>query len=104
MTVKISQQKITRLFKYYFAGMTQPDIAKKLNIDQSSVSLYAKRFSERAAEVGLLAAAEEYGVYKEVSELRNLSVELHQLNLTTEDAKKLWELSEDLTAVKYNLN
>lgn len=87
MTVKLSQQKITRLLKYYFAGMTQPAIAEKLGINQGSVSLYAKRFSERAAEVGLLEAAKEYNVYKEVSELRNLSVEMHQSNLITEDAK-----------------
>ncbi len=88
MSVRLSQQKITRLLKYYFAGMTQPFIAQKLGIDQSSVSLYAKRFSERAAEIGLLKTAKEYNVYKEVSELRNLSVEMHKLNLTSNDAKK----------------
>ncbi|MBA7564317.1 hypothetical protein ES708_05980 [subsurface metagenome] len=88
MSVRLSQQKVTRLLKYYFAGMTQPVIAQKLGIDQSSVSLYAKRFSERAAEIGLLKAAKEYNVYKEVSELRNLSVEMHKLNLTSNDAKK----------------
>ena len=68
--------------------MTQPVIAQKLGIDQSSISLYAKRFSERAAEIGLLRAAKEYNVYKEVSELRNLSVEMHKLNLTSNDAKE----------------
>ncbi len=88
MSVRLSQQKATRLLRYYFAGMTQPVIARKLGIDQSSVSLYAKRFSELAAEIGLLKAAKEYNVYKEVSELRNLSVEMHKLNLTSDDAKK----------------
>jgi len=88
MTVKLSQQKISRLLKYYFAGMTQPATAQKLGIDQTSVSLYAKRFNERAAEIGLLAAAKEYNVYKEVSELRNLSVEMQKYNLTTEDARE----------------
>ena len=86
MTVKISQPKITKLLKYFFAGLTQPIIAQKLGIDQSSVSLYVKRFGERAAMIGLLKAAKEYNVYKEVSELRNLSVELQQLNLTTGDS------------------
>jgi len=86
MTVKISQPKITKLLKYFFAGLTQPIIAQKLGIDQSSVSLYVKRFGERAAKIGLLEAAKEYNVYKEVSELRNLSVELQQLNLTTGDS------------------
>ncbi len=53
MTVKLSLQKISRLLKYYFAGMTQPAIAQKVGTDQSTISLYAKRFSERAAEIGL---------------------------------------------------
>lgn len=87
MTVKLSQQKISRLLKYYFAGMTQPAIAQKVVTDQSTISLYAKRFSERAAEIGLLAAAKEYNM-KEVSELRNLSVEMQKYNLTTEDARE----------------
>ena len=88
MTVKLSQHRISRLLKYYFAGMTQPVIAKKLGIDQSSVSLYAKRFSERAAMIGLLEAAKEYNVYNEIGELRNLSVEMQKYNLTTEDARE----------------
>jgi len=88
MTVKLSQQKISRLLKYYFAGMTQPAIAQKLGIDQSSVSLYAKRFSERAAMIGLLEAAKEYNVCNEIGELRNLSVEMQKYNLTTEDARE----------------
>lgn len=86
MTVKLSQQKISRLLKYYFAGMTQPAIAQKVGTDQSTISLYSKRFSERAAEIGLLEAAKEYQVYSEVSRLRNLSVEMQKYNLTTEDA------------------
>ena len=86
MTVKISEPKITKLLKYFFAGLTQPAIAQKVGTDQSTISLYGKRFSERAAEIGLLEAAKEYNVYEEVRELRNLSVELQQLNLTTEDA------------------
>jgi len=88
MAVKLSQQKISTLLRYCFQGLTQPAIAQKLGIDQSTVSLYLKIFGERAAEVGLLEAAEEYNVHKELSELRNLSVELNQLNLTTEDARK----------------
>ncbi len=88
MTVKLSQQKISRLLKYYFAGMTQPAIAQKVGTDQSTISLYARRFSERAAEIGLLAAAKEYDLYTEVSELRNLSVEMQKSNLTTEDARQ----------------
>ena len=86
MTVKLSQQKISRLLKYYFAGITQPAIAQRVNTDQSTISLYSKRFSERAAEIGLLEAAKEYQVYSEVSRLRNLSVEMQKYNLTTEDA------------------
>ncbi len=68
--------------------MTQPAIAQKVGVDQSTISLYSKRFGERAAEIGLLEAAKEFNVYKEVSELRNLSVELQKYNLTAEDARE----------------
>ena len=68
--------------------MTQPAIAEKVGTDQSTISLYSKRFSERAAEIGLLEAAKEYNMYNEIGELRNLSVEMQKYNLTTEDARE----------------
>lgn len=88
MTVKLSQHKISRILKNYFTGMTQPVIAHKVGVDQSTVSLYSSRFSERASEVGLLTAGKEFNVLQEVSELRSLSVELLKASLTAEDARR----------------
>ena len=88
MTVKISPQKVSKILRYYFAGFLQVKIAKKMQVDQSTVSLYATKFKERVDEVGLLAAAEEHGVMEEVEGLRSLSVELFKEKLTTKDAKE----------------
>ncbi len=87
MSVKLSRLKITKMFRYYFAGLTQTLIAQKLGVDQSTISLYAKEFNEKAAKIGLLETAKEYGVYTEVNELRNLAVELHNKNQTPEETR-----------------
>jgi len=88
MTVKLSRHKVSRILRYYFRGMTQPDIARRVVVDQSSVSLYATSFKKRAALVGLLTAGKEFNVLPEVSELRSLSVELLKAHLTAEDARQ----------------
>lgn len=88
MTVKLSRHKVSRILKYYFRGMTQPDIARRVVVDQSSVSLYATSFKKRAALVGLLTAGKEFDVFNEISELRSLSVELLKSKLTAEDARQ----------------
>lgn len=88
MTVSLSPSKVTKLFKYYFAGVCQPDIARKLAVDQSTVSIYSSRFKNRAVEIGLLSAAKEFTVFEEVAALRSLSVELMKVNLVAEDAKE----------------
>ncbi len=88
MTVRLSQHKIARILRYYFKGVSQLIIARRVGIDQSTVSLYASRFIERATGIGLSAAGKEFNVFEEVSELRSLSVELLKVNLTAEDAKE----------------
>ena len=88
MTVRLSRHKISRILKYYFRGMPQPVIAHRAGVDQSTVSLYASRFKGTASEVGLLAAGREFNVFKEIDELRSLSVELLKVNLTAEDARE----------------
>jgi vacuolar-type H+-ATPase subunit I/STV1 len=80
---------MTRL---YFGGMPQPDIAKRVGADQSTISIYASRFRHRAAEVGLLTAGKEFGVFNEVDALRSLSVELTKASLTVQEAKKGLEI------------
>jgi len=88
MTVKLSPHKVKKMMRYYFYGVSQPDIARKLAVDQSTVSLYSSRFKDMSAEVGLFAAGKEFKVFEEVAALRSLSVELMKTNLVLEDAKE----------------
>lgn len=88
MTVQLSPHKISKILRGYFLGLPQIKIAKEAGIDQSSISHYASRFKERAAEVGILAAGKEYQVMNEVESLRSLSAELFNSNLTAEEARQ----------------
>lgn len=88
MTVPLSPHKVSRILRSYFRGLPQKKIAHNAGVDQSTVSLYSSRFKEVATELGLLVAGEEYSVFKEVDELRSLSVELLKIGLTAEDARE----------------
>lgn len=88
MTVKLTRSKVSRILRYYFRGMIQPDIARRVAVDQSSVSTYATSFKKSVALVGLLTAGKEFDVFDEVNELRSLSVELLKSRLTAVDAKQ----------------
>jgi len=88
MASKFSPQKVTKILRYYFAGVPQREIAKRIAADQSTVSLYTSRFKERVAEVGLLTAGKEFGVFDEVDTLRSLSIELEKAGLIVGDAKQ----------------
>lgn len=88
MTVSLSPQKISKILRLYFSGMTQPNIAKKAGVDQSTVSHYGSKFNKRAGEIGLLAAGKEYGVFEEVDGLRSLSMELSKAKFSIEEAKE----------------
>jgi len=74
--------------RHYFGGVPQTKIAKRAGVDQSTVSIYASRFKDRAAKIGLLAAGKEFQVFNEVDELRSLSVELSKAKLTMDEAKE----------------
>jgi predicted transcriptional regulator len=88
MTVQLSLHKVRRILRGYFSGLPQIKIAQETGVDQSSVSHYASRFKETAAEYGLLTAGKEYQVLNEVESLRSLSVELYKSKLTMEDARQ----------------
>ena len=88
MTVRLSPQKVSRILRNYFSGMPQCEIAKKAVVDQSTVSIYSSRIKQRAAEVGLLAAAKEFGMFNEINALRSLSAELFTYKLTVEEANE----------------
>jgi len=78
--------------RLYFAGIPQIEIAKKVGVDQSTVSLYSSQFKEIVEDSGLLAAGKELGVFNEVDNLRSLSVELYKSRLTVEEAKQGYEI------------
>ncbi|MBC8274198.1 MAG: hypothetical protein H8E40_04435 [Chloroflexi bacterium] len=88
MTIRLSPQRVTKIMRLYFSGQPQTQIARKVRVDQSTVSLYASRFTEHAQEAGLLTAGKEFGVYNEIEALRSLSVELSKSSLTAEEAKE----------------
>jgi len=88
MTVQLSPHKVSKILRGYFNGLPQMKIAKEAGVDQSSISHYARRFKNVAAEVGLLAIGKEYQVLNEVESLRSLSVELYKSKLTMEEAKQ----------------
>jgi len=60
--------------------MLQPAIAKKMGVNQSTVSRYASEFAELADDLGLIKAAEEFGIVNEVNQLRSLAVESHSVS------------------------
>lgn len=94
MTVRLSPQRVTKIIRLYFSGQPQTQIARKVRVDQSTVSLYASRFVDRAQGAGLLPAGKEFGVYNEIEALRSLSVELYKSNMTTEEAKDGCKISK----------
>lgn len=95
MTVKISPHKTSKILRYFFKGMPQPEIADKCRINQATVSRYALKFKADANEMGIMVAAKEYGIMDEVDSLRSLAVELLNNKLTAEEAK------EGVTIQKY---
>jgi len=88
MTVPLSPHKVSKILRGYFRGFPQTKIAKEAGVDQSSISHYASRFKEMAAEYSLLAAGKEYQVMNEVESLRSLSVELYKSKLTVDEARQ----------------
>jgi chromosome segregation ATPase len=88
MTVKLSPQKVSKILRNYFSGMSECEIAIKAAVDQSTVSLYSSRLKKRAAEVGLSTTGEEFGVFNEINALRSLSAELFKYNLTMEEVNQ----------------
>lgn len=88
MTVQISPQKATKILQHFFKGMPQPEIAKKCGVNQATVSRYASRLKADADDIGIIAAAKEYGVMHEVDSLRSLATELYKNKLTADEAKE----------------
>ncbi len=87
MTHKLSPHKASRIMALYFEGRSQSEIAGRLKVDQSTISLYVTRFKHLAGEKGLKAGGEEFNVVDEVQALHSLAEELKECHLTVEEAK-----------------
>ena len=87
MTTKISPSKQGRLLSLYFEGYNQVQIGQKLNIDQSTVSIYISKFGLQSREKGLQAASQEVGIMDVISALHSLAAELQSNKLSVEEAK-----------------
>jgi len=87
MTLPLSGSKARSILRQFFYGVPQTVISEKVGANQSTVSLYATRFGERAASRGLIPASKEYGMENQILELRSLAVELQQADITTEQAR-----------------
>jgi predicted DNA-binding protein YlxM (UPF0122 family) len=83
---KISPFKVSKIISYYLEGYSQPEIASKLNIDQSTVSKQISKFKAYAEQYGINAAIEEYGVMDIFDALHDLAVDLQANHLTVEEA------------------
>lgn len=87
MTTKISPYKMSRLLALHFQGYSQVQVAQKLGIDQSTVSLYIAKFGMQSQGMGLMAAAKEAGIMEIITALHSLAAELQASKLTAEEAK-----------------
>jgi predicted transcriptional regulator len=87
MAGRLSSSKVARIFQLYFRGYSQCSIASRLNIHQSTVSIYIDRFATLADEEGLETAARRYGVMEEARELHNLAAELRKARLTVAESR-----------------
>ncbi|MFC1994724.1 hypothetical protein ACFLVD_01110, partial [Chloroflexota bacterium] len=87
MTQKASPHKVSRMTALYLQGHCQTEIAGKLKVDQSTVSLYVGKLRLSAEQKGLKAAGEEFDVMNQVEALHSLAVELKKSQLTVEEAK-----------------
>jgi len=87
MTQKLSPHKISRMIALYFEGYSQYEMANKLKVDQSTVSLHVSKFKFLVEQQGLKAAGEEFDIMDQVEALHSLAAELRKAKLTVEEAK-----------------
>ena len=86
MAQELSLNKLSRMFHLFFQGYTQSAIARKIKVNQSTVSRYVNAFNSSIEEKGVTAAAKELGIMDEIHELHNLASELKKSKLSVEEA------------------
>lgn len=87
MPKAVAPNIVRKILKLLSLGWSQTDIAAKLDVDQTTISNYAKKFKELALEVGVHAAADQYGVEDTVDDLFGLGAELKKSDMTVKEAK-----------------
>ncbi|MFB0556664.1 MAG: hypothetical protein ACETVW_02275 [Dehalococcoidia bacterium] len=86
MTQKLSPNKVSKMMALFFEGYSQTDIANKLKIDQSTVSVYVGKFKSISEQQDMQAAGEEFGIMNQVEALHSLAAELKKAKLAVEEA------------------
>lgn len=104
MPARISRQKESEIVRLYLQGASQTEIARKVDVSQSTVSKTISEFKEYASRSSLDEACSRRGVSSELSDLRSLSVDLRKAETTVSQAKRGCELMEQLTRLGANLD
>ena len=82
---KLSSLKGKKIIDLYQKGHNQTLIAKKLHIDQSTVSKYISRFKALKDQKGVDAAVQEFAVEDQFEENQNVVAEFTKSDLTIAD-------------------
>ena len=99
MTAKLSPHKVSKMMSLYFDGYSETDIANKLKVNQSTVSLYISKFKSVAGQQGIQATGEEFGIMDQVEALHSLSAELKKAKLTIEEAAAGYKMVQSLSTL-----
>src|SRR5208282_4191423 len=97
MPSRISSVKESRIVELYLQGVSQTEIAKSLNVSQSTVSEVISRYKKDTSTTTLEGAFTGRDVLHELDKLRSISAELRKAGITIDEAKIGCRLVEELT-------
>jgi chromosome segregation ATPase len=92
MSEKISASKANRLIQLFLQGLSQVEIAKRLGITQSTVSLYIEKYKKTAASRGVEEVSREFGAKDLIQSLHSLAEDLRKEGITIKEAKSALEV------------
>jgi len=99
MPARTSLQKESQIVDLYLRGLGQNEMARRLNVSQSTVSAVVSRFKKEASSNSLEAACARRGLRDLLDELRSLSVDMKRAGLTADEARTACRLKEELSKV-----
>jgi len=97
MPVRTSPQKESQIVDLYLRGLGQSEMARRLNVSQSTVSAVVSRFEKEASGSSLEAACARRGLRGLLDELRSLSVDMKRAGLTADEARTACRLKEEIS-------